>query len=169
MNPLKSFVLGLVGITAGLVCAPKTAAQELFPEASQAVILWSARSCYAEATWAEADCSALLHVIRKRATKTGWSFLRMLRAYSVKNWIQSGHGVRANQLKLGFNKGLDKDWNYRWQQLVTHVVDVLNGRVADPCPIADHWAAIYYAPKSPMRRVACAQPMANQFWVSLNR
>lgn len=169
MRGFRAFVLGLVAVTSGLVCEAKAAAQEEFPEASQAVVLWSARSCYAEATFSEADCSALLHVIRKRSAKFGWSFLKMLKAYSVKNWIQSGHGQQANRLRLGVNtgKGFDKTWNESWRKLVMHVVDVINGRVQDPCPVADHWAALHYAPKSPMRRVQCESPTANQFWVTV--
>ena len=172
MKGLRTFVCGCLAVAAGvlLCCAPVRAEEETesFPEATQATILWSARSCYAEATWSETDCAALLHVIRKRAARFKWPFLKMLRAYSVKNWI-NGHGKQAGQLKLGVNTGLDKAWNESWHKLVLHVVDVLNGRVQDPCPVADHWAAMTYAPRSPMRRVRCELPTANQFWVTVAR
>ena len=168
MNGVRTFVCGLMAVAAGIFASPALA-EDTFPEASHAVILWSARSCYAEATFSEADCAALLHVIRKRAAKFNWPFLKMLKAYSVKNWITSGHGKEANRLRLGVNsgKGLDASWNTNWRKLVMHVVDVLNGRVQDPCPVADHWAAAHYSPKSPMRRVRCEVPTSNQFWVTV--
>jgi hypothetical protein len=170
VSGFRPFVIGLVTLVVGVLSAPVARAQESFPEATQATVLWSARSCYAEATWSEIDCAALLHVIRKRAARFKWPFLKMLRAYSVKNWVH-GHGKQATELRLGVNngRGLDKTWNERWFQLVSHVVDVLNGRVQDPCPSADHWAAANYSPKSPMRRVKCELPTANQFWVAVAR
>jgi hypothetical protein len=149
-----------------IFCMPAAAQESEFPAPTLSVILWSARSCYAEATWSQADCTALLHVIRKRALTAGWSFIRMLKAYSVKNWVQSEHGQQALALELGTNKGQSASWNSSWQKLVMHVVDVLRGRTSDPCPTANHWAAKYYQPKSPMRRVACEVETANAFWVA---
>lgn len=163
---IKPYVLGILAIAAGILCESRTLAQDApFPEASQDVILWSARSCYAEALWSEADCSALLHVIRKRSAKSRWPFLKMLKAYSVKNWMTTS--LVAHKLRLGVNRDQDRSWNRHWEQLVTYVVDVLEDRVTDPCPRADHWAAKYYRPKSPMRRVSCEQATDNQFWASI--
>ncbi|HKU44272.1 MAG TPA: hypothetical protein VJR89_39200 [Polyangiales bacterium] len=130
------------------------------------MVLWSARSCYAEATWSHADCTALLHVIRKRAQRANWSFLKMLKAYSVSNWLHSAHGKRAARLKLAHDKSQSAQWNEKWRALVDHVIAVLNDGVSDPCPRADHWAAEYYVPRSPMRRVQCTEKVANAFWVS---
>jgi hypothetical protein len=168
MSFLKPVVLGLMAITVDLVCQPAHArAQESFPPASEEVILWSARSCYAEATWSLADCTALLHVIRKRSERANWSFLKMLKQYSVSNWLQSSHGKRAARLKLADNPGQTTKWNQNWRALVDHVTAVLAHSVTDPCPRADHWAAVYYVPRSPMRRVRCTQKVANAFWVSV--
>lgn len=163
---IKPFVLGLLAVAAGVFTSVTQAQEAPFPEPSQAVILWSARSCYAEALWSEADCSALLHVIRKRSAKSGWPFLKMLRAYSVKNWMKSA--LSAHTLRLGSNSDRDPSWNKRWEHLVAYVVDVLQDRVADPCPRADHWAAAWYEPKSPMRKVRCLLKTDNQFWVSVS-
>jgi hypothetical protein len=166
MSFLKPVVLGLMAITVDLVCQPAYA-QDGFPPASEEVVLWSARSCYAEATWSFADCTALLHVIRKRSERTNWSFLKMLKQYSVSNWVQSDHGKRAARLKLSHDKRQSATWNANWRALVDHVVAVLNSSVTDPCPRADHWAAQYYSPRSPMRRVRCTETVANAFWVSV--
>jgi hypothetical protein len=141
-------------------------AQE-FPAPSHEIILWSARACYAEATWSQPDCTALLNVIRKRSEKSGWAFLRMLKEYSVHNWVHSAQGKLIKRFHLGTHKGRDKDWNRNWQTLVNHVVDVLNMRIDDPCPRANHWAAKWYKPKSPMRRVQCEIATANAFWVGV--
>jgi hypothetical protein len=154
-----------MAIVSGVLAETAHAQERSWPEANHDTILWSARSCYAEALWSEADCSALLHVIRKRATKAGWPFLKMLKAYSVTNWMKSA--LAAHKLRLGANQDKDQAWNKKWQQLVTYVVDVLQDRVNDPCPKADHWAAAWYSPKSPMRKVRCMVPTDNQFWVSI--
>lgn len=164
-NTLR-IALSLSAIAASILAPLKASANE-FPAASQEVIVWSARSCYAEATWSQADCAALLHVIAKRANKYRWSFLKMLKAYSVKNWVQSDHGKVARTLRLGANPRQDERWNSNWFDLVTHVVDVLQGRVVDPCPTADHWAAKYYHPRTPMRRVRCQASMANAFYAEI--
>lgn len=116
-----------------------------------------------------ADCSALLHVIRKRATKYKWPFLKMLQRYSVVNWLKSARGMKTSALTLTNNKHQTEKWNANWQQLVDHVVAVLADNVTDPCPNADHWAAPTYVPRSPMRRVQCTQKVANAFWRSVGR
>lgn len=163
---IRVFSFGVVFMIVSF-CVPAAAQESEFPVPTLSVVLWSARSCYAEATWSEADCSALLHVIRKRSSKAGWSFIKMLQAYSVKNWIQSGHGKEALALQLGNNRGRSLTWNLRWEKLVMHVVDVLRERTTDPCPTANHWAAKYYRPRSPMRRVSCDVETANAFWVAV--
>jgi len=110
MSFLKPVVLGLMAITVDLVCQPAYAkAQAGFPVVSEEVIVWSARSCYAEATWSLADCTALLHVIRKRAQRANWTFLKMLKQYSVSNWTQSSHGKRALRLKLAHNPKVEPE------------------------------------------------------------
>jgi len=160
--------LAAVGLLAFVGCGRPAAAQAgPFPVASNRVVLWSARSCYAEASWSQDDCTALMHVIRKRSTRFHWPFIKMLKAYSVKNWAKSGRGSAVLGFQLGFNKGKSRAWNARWRRHVGHVVDVLNHRAEDPCPIADHWAAKDYRPKSPMRRVVCDVETANAFWVAV--
>lgn len=166
MSFVKPFVLGLMAVTANLLPLPARA-QDGFPPASPEIIVWSARACYAEATWSFADCSALLHVIRKRATKSNWPFLKMLKRYSVVNWLRGASGKQTGALKLASNKSQTERWNQNWQQLVSHVTAVFADKVSDPCPRADHWAASYFTPRSPMRRVQCNQKVANAFWVSV--
>jgi hypothetical protein len=166
MSSIRSFALGLMAITASLLTSP-VHADEGFPTASPEIIVWSARACYAEATWSIADCSALLHVIRKRASKSGWPFLKMLKRYSVNNWLRGPSGRRTGALHLATNQNQSERWNENWKQLVSHVVTVFAESVSDPCPRADHWAATSYRPKSPMRRVQCTQKVANAFWVSV--
>jgi hypothetical protein len=166
MSFVKPVVLGLMAITVDLVCQPAYA-QEGFPPASPELIVWSARACYAEATWSMADCSALLHVIRKRAQRVNWPFLKMLKQYSVANWVKSPRGKQASSLTLDSNKNESERWNQNWQQLVNHVMAVFADSVSDPCPRADHWAAASHVPRSPMRRVRCTQKVANAFWVTV--
>lgn len=168
MSFIKPVVLGLMAITVDLVCQPVYAhAQDGFPEASPEIIVWSARACYAEATFSLTDCTALLHVIRKRAHRAGWPFLKMLKQYSVSNWLKSSHGRAAATYTLTPNKRQSDKWNESWRQLVDHVTAVFADAVSDPCPNADHWAARYYVPRSPMRRVRCNAKVANAFWVSV--
>jgi hypothetical protein len=162
---VKRLVLGLLILLVHLVPLPAHA-QDGFPEASPEVILWSVRACYAEATWSFADCSALLHVIRKRSTKYHWPFLKMLKQYSVVNWVHEANGRQTSRLKL-VNKHKSEQWNRKWQELVSHVNAIFADTVSDPCPRADHWAATYYKPRSPMRRVKCTEKVANAFWVSI--
>jgi hypothetical protein len=166
MSFVRPMALGLMAITANLLALPARA-QDGFPVASPDVIVWSARACYAEATWSMTDCSALLHVIRKRAAKSHWSFLKMLKRYSVVNWLRGANGHRTGALQLASNKNQTEKWNQNWQQLVSHVTAVFADTVSDPCPRADHWAAAWYTPRSPMRRVQCTQKVANAFWMSV--
>ena len=166
MSSIKPLVLGLMAITAALISLPARA-QEGFPEASPEVVLWSARACYAEAAFSTADCSALLHVIRKRAARFKWPFLKMLKQYSVVNWVKSTRGHKTSALMLCENRDQTRKWNENWRQLVNHVVAVLGDNVSDPCPHADHWAAQWYIPRSPMRRVQCTVKVANAFWRSV--
>jgi hypothetical protein len=166
MSFVRPFVLGLMAITANLLTSP-VHAEEGFPTASPEIIVWSARACYAEATWSTADCSALLHVIRKRASKSHWPFLKMLKRYSVDNWLKGPSGRRNGALRLSSNQNQSERWNENWQQLVSHVVAVFADSVSDPCPRADHWAATSYTPRSPMSRVHCRQKVENAFWVSV--
>jgi hypothetical protein len=166
MSFVRPAVLGLMAITANLLAMPARA-QEGFPAASPEIIVWSARACYAEATWSITDCSALLHVIRKRAAKSHWSFLKMLKRYSAANWIGSEKGKQTAVLTLASNKHQSEKWNQNWLQLVSHVTAVLSDTVSDPCPRADHWAAASYVPRSPMRRVQCTKKVENAFWMSV--
>jgi hypothetical protein len=167
MSFVRPAVLGLMAITANVLALPARA-QDGFPAPSPEIIVWSARSCYAEATWSISDCSALLHVIRKRAAKSHWPFLKMLKRYSVVNWLRGASGKQTGALKLTDNKNQTDKWNQNWQQLVNHVTAVLADTISDPCPRADHWAATYYVPRSPMRRVQCKQKVANAFWMSVS-
>jgi hypothetical protein len=166
MSFIKPYVLGLMAITANLLPLPARA-QDGFPAPSPEIIVWSARACYAEATWSFADCSALLHVIRKRATKSHWPFLKMLKRYSVVNWLRSRTGKQTGTLTLESNKHQSERWNQNWQQLVSHVTDVFADKVSDPCPRADNWAATSFTPRVPMRRVQCKQRVENAFWVAI--
>lgn len=168
MSFVKPVVLGLMAITVDLICQPAYAhAQESFPPASSEVIVWSARACYAEATWSFADCTALLHVIRKRAQRANWTFLKMLKQYSVVNWSKSARGKEAAHFKLDNNKNQTDKWNENWRALVAHVTAVFADTVSDPCPRADHWAAASFVPRVPMRRVRCSAKVENAFWVAI--
>jgi hypothetical protein len=166
MSFVKPVVLGLMAITVDLICQPAYA-QDGFPAPSPEIVVWSARACYAEATWSISDCTALLHVIRKRAMKSNWPFLKMLKQYSVVNWLKSPRGKQMSALTLTGNKNQSEQWNQNWQQLVSHVMSVFADNETDPCPRADHWAAAKYVPKSPMRRVRCTEKVENAFWVSV--
>jgi hypothetical protein len=166
MSLIKLVVMGLLAMTLNLF-GSAARADEGFPAPSPELIVWSARACYAEATWSFADCSALLHVIRKRATKSGWPFLKMLKQYSVVNWLKSSRGKHMGSLKLVGNRNQTEKWSQNWQQLVSHVIAIFDDNVSDPCPRADHWAATSFTPRSPMRRVQCKQRVANAFWVSV--
>ena len=168
MSFIKPVVLGLMAITVDLVCQPVHAhAQAGFPAPSPEIVVWSARACYAEATWSFSDCSALLHVIRKRAKKFNWPFLKMLKRYSAANWVNSSRGRQTLSFTLDGGKHQSERWQQNWQQLVSHVLAVFSDSVTDPCPSADHWAASYYVPRSPMRRVRCSEKVANAFWMSI--
>lgn len=166
MSFVKPVVLGLMAITADLICQPAYA-QEGFPEATPEIVVWSARACYAEATWSLSDCTALLHVIRKRSNRSNWPFLKMLKQYSVSNWLRGQRGRWTGALTLMGSKSQSERWNQSWRELVDHVKAVLADGVSDPCPRADHWAAETYVPKSPMRRVRCSAKVENAFWVSV--
>lgn len=166
MSFVRPAALGLMAIVANLLALPARA-QTGFPPASPDVVVWSARACYAEATWSTSDCSALLHVIRKRAAKSHWSFLKMLKRYSAANWLRGERGRQTASLILANNRHQSERWNESWKQLVNHVTAVLTDTVNDPCPRADHWAAASYTPRSPMRRVQCTAKVANAFWMSV--
>ena len=165
---LKQFILGVLATAA--CCLPSvTAAQEnMFPEPTAERLTWSARACYVEATWSLHDCSALLHVIRKRATKYKWPFLKMLKAYSTRHW-QGKKGKEAKTLTLASVKNKDVDWNRNWFKLTQFVKEVFDHNVQDPCPKADHWAAKYFPPTAPMKPARCSVKLDNAFYVSVKQ
>jgi hypothetical protein len=92
----------------------------------------------------------------------------MLKQYSVVNWVHEANGRQTSRLKL-VNKHKTDQWNRKWEELVSHVNAIFADSVTDPCPTADHWAATFYKPRSPMRRVKCSEKVANAFWVSIPR
>jgi hypothetical protein len=163
-DPMKPFVFALMAtLTSALAlpCQAQKRVQTTFPEQTAGVVLLSAKACYIEATWSFDDCTALLHVIRKRATKM--SFVEMLHRYSVVNW----RGKEASQMKSvkrASNPDKSYEWNKKWFELIEHVVLVLSGSKQDPCPSAKHWAAPSFIPRIPMQRVSCKQPTKNFFW-----
>lgn len=104
--------------------------------------LMAARACYVEATWSEADCAALLWVVRKRAERSGRTFVDTLLAYSaLKSDSRRVREVRS--WTADDVPGQSASWNRRWAKLRTLAADVLAGRVQDPCSARTvHWGGM---------------------------
>lgn len=156
----------VLATTLALFCG-RVSAQDGFPEPSKSVVLWSARACYVEAQWSKADCTAILHVIRKRSILTGWPFLKMLIAYSA---IRPGSSPTAREAfarRMNTTvSSMSKEWNEKWKELQEWVKLVIAPPryIIDPCPGAIHWAAKYYKPKEKLVRVDCQLEVANAFY-----
>lgn len=155
------FVLVFVTCIGSMLMPPPAKAQ--FPQSSNEVLVWSVRACYAEAQFNVHDCTALLNVIRKRAHQAHWPYLKMLKRYSVVNWRKNHRGREILSYKLS-QKSKSEEWNEQWSSLVSHVRNVFQDLVEDPCPTANHWGSPTDKPKGPMRRVACKVRMANIFY-----
>lgn len=144
-------------------------------------VLVRARTCAGEAGWSTrtGDCAAIVHVLLRRSERAGVRPIEMARAYSAALGPGGRPWVRGLALDGHEPAGWPRDlrWErYRpgWLALVSHVRDVLAGRVADPCPGAVHFGArggvdMRRARRAGWRLVECSAPTRNAFWAVSGR
>jgi hypothetical protein len=141
------------------------------PEA--AVTLDLARACWVEASFSLPDCGAIRGAIARRAARAGWTFARMLHAYSALD-AKSERAAFARQLPDGDEPSWEGVDNARWEELRT-----LADRVEDPCAPAVHWGgltlptdherALRAVRAGKWERVRCSAPTRNSFFREIRR
>ena len=113
------------------------------------VALWLARSCVGEAGFSSGEtgeCSAILHVYRKRAKLTRFNLYQVVRRYSAA--IKKGpHQKRDWVFHLNRKGTKPKNWgNLKWKVYKPRWIEILNlcdqflkNEIPDPLPHADHY------------------------------
>lgn len=140
--------------------------------------LVAARACWLEATWRTDDCTAVLYVLMRRADRARVDLSTMAWRYTALR-ASTPRAELARQLPDGDEPSWSPAYNRRWAALRAHAAAVLAGRVLDPCPGATHWGGLALATDrrraetavraGRWRRVQCARPTANAFFVEVRR
>ncbi len=137
-----------------------------------------AQSCFVEANWSHADCTAIAFVIRARSKRAGSTFTEMLVAYSAID-ADSPRATFARQLPDGDEPTWNARTNARWRQLRRHAAAVLTGNVRNPCVGARDWGArnlpndvrraVNAIEAGRWRVVQCEAETANAFYAEVSR
>lgn len=164
-----SIVLAIAGV---LVLVNGAFAQP--PRRADALL--AAQVCWLEASFEHDDCTALTHVLMRRAKRSGWTFARMARTYSA---IKSDtpRAQLARSLTAGPLQGWTVATNLEWERLRKHAGAVLAGKVPDVCPSATQWGArdlprdvrraVSAIEAGRWRVVRCSRPVANAFYAEV--
>lgn len=140
--------------------------------------LLAARSCWVEAGFHRADCAAMLHVARIRASRVNKPWARVLYRYSAIHG-SGARAVEARRFGWGDVPGKSPRFNADWAELRNYVAHVLAGLVDTPCAGATHWGSRTYPTdvrrarkalqRGEWRVVECTQPTSNIFFAELSR
>lgn len=139
--------------------------------------LLTARSCWLEAGFSLPDCAAIVGVITARAERSGWTYERMLWAYTA---------LDAKSPRAAFARALPDDdvpsWtradNARWYELRAIATDALEGGTPSPCEArTSHWGGMAIASDAERansaiaagrwRKAKCRARLVNRFFVEL--
>lgn len=132
--------LAIIVVVAGVTCSATADAS------MRRDVLTLAQMCAGEARPTDLDaCTAMVHVIRRRALARGVSISSHARAYSA-----VFRGSRPWLLELDARGRRPASWppaswgRYRpqWMDLLAHVRAVLAGEIEDPCPDAVHFGSL---------------------------
>ncbi len=128
-------------------------------DVDQATLL--ARVCHAEADGSAADCSAIHHVIERRAKRAGVSYEAMAHSYSAVD--RSGRVPTDRQLTRG-------------RRIAARVI---SGAIPDACPGSTQWGGMRLARDRSQAEhavkagrwvmVMCRRPTANTFFREVRR
>jgi hypothetical protein len=113
----------------------------------EGALIWAARILYAESSFNLDDAAAILHVAHKRAERTGWAWLRSLRAYSSLERVHTPRAERIKRMPWGDVPGRTARFNARWAELRVLVTRFAADpeSVVDPTPAATHWGGMRLA------------------------
>ncbi len=100
-----------------------------------------ARACWVEAGFSLADCAAINSVLKARAERSGWTYERMLWAYTALR-RKNPRATFARKLPDGDEPTWNEADNARWSELRALAVDALAGNVPSPCGRAVHWGGL---------------------------
>lgn len=136
------------------------------------VSLQLARACWLEATWSLSDCAAIHGVIKRRAERAGWTYERMLLAYSALD-AQTDRAAVARALPDGDVPGWTAKDNGRWSNLRDVARGAIDGDVPTPCQGATQWGGsrlprdheriVRNVQAGRWRVLRCSRPTANTF------
>lgn len=114
------------------------------------VALWLARSCVGESGWdthKTGECSAIIHVYKKRSQITGWLIYKVARKYSAAIKARQG---RPNPWVMYLDRlgTKPKKWpsqakwdthRAHWLEILAWVDTFMANPTPDPLPNADHY------------------------------
>jgi hypothetical protein len=141
--------------------------------------LIAARMAWIEGGWSLADAAAVVHVIKRRAHRSGWTFSAMALRYSQLDG-DSDRAAFARRLPWGDEPSWPRAWNERWSLVRAVARGALDGTIESPCgKRAVHWGARNLAPDvaratraieaGRWRRVRCATRVANAYFAEVRR
>lgn len=140
--------------------------------------LTAARACWLEASWSTDDCTAVLYVLMRRAQRAEVPVDVMAWRYTALR-AATPRAELARQLPDGDERIWSRAENRQWSALRAHARAVLEGRVINPCPGADHWGglaieadrlrALAAVKAGRWRAVRCRRPTANAFYAERGR
>jgi hypothetical protein len=102
--------------------------------------LQTARACFVEAGFSLPDCAAITWVIKRRAKRAGWTYERMLLAYSALD-ADTERAAFARQLPAGDEPTFSARENERWALLRAVARAALDGRIRSAARGATHWGS----------------------------
>jgi hypothetical protein len=126
--------------------------------------LYVAQVCFLEAGWSESDCTAMVQVAKRRASRVKRPWVSVLREYSALD----GKTARAKKVLLypdGDVPGETRAFNARWAELRAVAADLVAADVPELCRGAEHWGGPGLdKPRGRMVVAECAVPTANVFY-----
>jgi hypothetical protein len=126
-------------------------------------VLQIAQTCFVEAGFRHADCTAIVFVVLRRAARARSTFTEMLWAYSALD-ADTARAAEVRAYPWGNVPGKLDGWNRHWAKLRAHVTRIAAGEVRDPCPGASHWGGRMDRPRGRMVPVRCSSRTENRFY-----
>jgi len=95
-----------------------------------------------EATFRSDDCAGIAYVLAERARMAGWSYERMLWAYSALDG-ETQHAAEGRSLVCGAvsDDRFGARWNQQWAELQRVAAQALLGALPNPAPGAHHYGS----------------------------
>lgn len=146
-----------------MLMAPVSYGQSAPPSGPAADALVAARMAYLEGGTSLTDAAALTYAIKRRARKSGRAFVDLAFAYSQ---LGASHDRArfARELPDGDLEEWGERSNRAWSNVRRVVGLALEGRIANPCPMAVGWGGVMDRVRPGQVPIKCRKRTANWFY-----